>query len=142
MTALTALQDTLAAEHAALHLYGVYGGRVSRSAEPALAEAVVTGYRDHRARRDHLQLVVRALGADPVAAAPTYELPHRLTTPAQVARAARSTEQSCAERYAALVANTVGDDRRWAVGALTASALLQLDLGGRPDHFPGASELG
>ena len=141
-TLVSALQATLAAEHAALHLYGVFGGRTSQSAQPALYDAVTTGYRTHRARRDHLQLAVRDLGAEPVPAAPTYELPRRLTTAAQVTTAARDTEAACAETYAALVANTVGDRRRWAVAALTESSLLRLRLGGSPEHFPGAPVLG
>jgi hypothetical protein len=142
MTTLDSLQDTLAAEHAALHLYGVFGGRTSQSAEPSLFEAVTTGFTTHRTRRDELELAVRDLGAEPVAAAATYALPGPLTAPRQVAGAALQVERACAESYAALVANTVDDQRRWAVDALTACALLQLRLGGRPEAFPGAPELG
>ena len=34
MSTLDALQATLPAEHAALHLYGLYGGRTSQAAAP------------------------------------------------------------------------------------------------------------
>ena len=40
MSTLEALQATLAAEHAALYLYGLYGGRTSQSTDPALFEAL------------------------------------------------------------------------------------------------------
>ena len=53
-----------------------------------------------------------------------------------------STEQACAETYAALVAQTSGRQRRWGATALTETAVLQLRLGGRPEDFPGAPELG
>lgn len=142
MSTLEALQATLSAEHAALHLYGLYGGRTSQSSDPALFEALQDGYRAHRARRDQLRLVVAELGADPVAAAAAYDEPEGLRGARRVARAALLTEQACAEAYAALVAETAGPRRRWAATALTDSALLQLRLGGRPSAFPGAPELG
>jgi hypothetical protein len=142
VTALDALQTTLAAEHAALHLYGVYGGRTSQSADPGLYAAVTTGYRDHRARRDQLRLTIADLGADPVAAAATYDLPPGLTGARRISRAALATERACAERYAALVAQTVAGQRRWAAGALIEVATQELRVGGRPETFPGAPELG
>lgn len=142
MTALEALQATLSAEHAALHLYGLYGGRTSQSSDPALFAALQDGYRQHRARRDRLRLVIADLGADPVAAGAAYDEPSGLRSATRVAREALLTEQGCAETYAALVARTAGPQRRWAATALTESALLQLRLGGRPEAFPGAPELG
>jgi hypothetical protein len=142
VTAVPALQDTLAAEHAALHLYGVFGARTSQSAEPALYDTVTEGYLTHRRRRDELQLALDDLGAEPVAAAPGYALPGRVVSAQEVARAALETERRCAEAYAALVAHTVADQRRWAVVALSDCALLQLRLGGQPEAFPGAPELG
>jgi hypothetical protein len=142
MTAVDALQATLSAEHAALHLYGLYGGRTSQSADPALFEALQDGYRVHRARRDQLRLMVSDLGAEPVAAGAAYDEPAGLRGPARVAREALGTERACAETYAALVAQTAGRQRRWGATALTESALLQLRLGGRPEDFPGAPELG
>lgn len=142
MTALDALQTALAAEHAALHLYGVYGARTSRSAEPALYDAVSSGYREHRARRDQLRLRIADEGADPVAAAATYDVPPGLTGARRISRAALATERACAETYAALVARTVGSQRRWAAGALIAVATQELRVGGEPEAFPGAPELG
>lgn len=142
MTALEALQATLSGEHAALHLYGLYGGRTSQSADPALFAALQDGYRVHRARRDQLRLMVADLGAEPVAAGAAYEEPAGLRGASSVARAALLTERACAETYAALVAQTVGRQRRWGATALTEAALQQLRLGGVPEAFPGAPELG
>ena len=69
MTALPALQRTLAAEHAAVHVYGVLGAQTSSSSTPALFAAVSSAYAEHRSRRDLLTRAVTDLGATPVAAA-------------------------------------------------------------------------
>jgi len=138
MTTLSALQTTLAAEHAAVYLYGVLGGRTSAAATPGLLETVTAAYTEHRSRRDLLVRTITDLDATPVAAEPVYALPSALTNPAQVRRAGRELEQSCAATYAFLVANTAGTQRRWAIGALNEAAVRSLDLGGRPEDFPGA----
>jgi hypothetical protein len=142
VSTLEALQATLTAEHAALHLYGLYGGRTSQSTAPALFEALQDGYRAHRGRRDQLRLMISDLGAVPVAAGAAYDEPEGLRSPARVAAAALGTERACAETYTALVAETAGRQRRWALTALVEAAQLQLRLGGRPEAFPGAPELG
>ncbi len=54
MSETDALQTTLAAEHAAVYVYGVLGGRTSKSAEPATYAAISSAYDAHRARRDQL----------------------------------------------------------------------------------------
>jgi hypothetical protein len=140
MSVLDALQTTLAAEHAAVHLYGVLGARTSRSAAPAAYAAVVDAYATHRARRDALSRFVRDEGAEPVAAEPTYEIPPRLDTVEQVAAAALELERRCADTYAWLVANAAGSRRRWAVTALTDAAVRGLTFRGSPEIFPGAGE--
>ena len=55
--------------------------------------------------------------------------------------AARDLERAGAETYAWLVANTVGPERRWAVQALTSTAVRVLTFRGSPEIFPGADEL-
>jgi len=137
MTALEALQATLAGEHAALYVYGSLGARTSASAAPTLYAALRAGYDVHRAQRDRLNRVVRDLGADPVAAAAAYDLPDPLASEFDVRRAAQDLEQRCAVGYAELVAQTVGIDRRWAIGALTGAAVRRLAVGGDPEPFPG-----
>ena len=137
MSTLEAIQETLAGEHAALWLYGVCGGRASESAEPALYAALRSGYDVHRAQRDQLVRTVRDLAAEPVPAAVAYAVPAPLSSPADLRRAAAEVEDRCAATYASLVARSVGDQRRWAVSALTAAALRSLTLGRTPEDLPG-----
>jgi hypothetical protein len=139
-TVLAALQATLAAEHAAVFVYGALGGRTSRSASPDLYAAVEAAYTAHRARRDLLTREIADLDAHPVAAEPAYELPQRLATAGQVTRAALDLERSCAATYAYLVASTTEDQRRWAITALNETAVRELVFRGTPETFPGADE--
>lgn len=137
MTENDALQSTLEAEHAAVYVYAALVGR----GDTALAAALWAAYREHRDRRDELTALLRDAGEEPVAAAPAYQLPARLDTPARVRRAAVAAERAGAEAYAALVAAGTGDLRSWGVSALTASAVRELTLGAAPTAFPGAPEL-
>lgn len=137
MTETDALQSTLEAEHAAVYVYAVLVGR----GDTALAAPLWAAYREHRDRRDELTAMLRDTGQEPVAAAPAYELPARLDTPARVRRAAVAAERAGAEAYAALVAAATGELRSWGVSALTASAVRELTLGAAPTAFPGAPEL-
>ena len=141
MTALDALQTTLAGEHAAVYVCGALGGRTSQSATPVLYAALGTAYAAHRSQRDQLTATVRDLGGDPVAADVAYDVPAPLDTPDDVAAAAAELEHRCATTYAALVAQTVGDQRRWAIVALTSAAVRRTGLAGDPDVFPGAADL-
>ena len=140
MTSLRALQTTLAAEHAAVFVYGALGGRASRTAAPQLLAAVDAAYDAHRARRDLLTREITDAGARPVAAEASYELPRALGTAAQVARAALATERACAATYAYLVASTTAEQRRWAIGALNEAAVRELAFRGTPETFPGRDE--
>lgn len=142
MTTVDALQTALAAEHAALYVYGALGARTSESATPVLFAEISDGYATHRAWRDLLTRRLVDEGAEPTAAAATYELPPPATTAAGVARAALRVERVCAQTYAFVVAGTVAADRRWAVEALTRTAVRETVLGGVPETFPGAPELG
>ena len=142
MSGTEALQQALVAEHAAYYVYGVLGGRVSRSLTPTLADALATAYLDHGRRRDELEDLVRGEGATPVAAAPAYDVPRALGTPARLTATALRVERACATSYAALVAAVTGDTRRWAVQSLTATALSEIRFDGAAEAFPGAPELG
>ncbi len=139
MSEIEALQTALAAEHAAVWVYGALGGRTSRSATPELAAAVTAAYDAHRARRDRLSAALVDLDADPVAAEPAYELP-RLGDPDQVTRAALEVERACARTYAYVVASTVSEQRRSAIGALNEAAVRELVFRGTPEMFPGRDE--
>lgn len=137
MTGVDALQGALAAEHAAFYVYGALGARTSASGTPDLYAAISDAYAAHRSRRDRLDTMVRDAGGTPVASEVAYELPARLADPAQVAAAAREIEERTAATYAWLVANTVGETRRWAGTALTESAVRALTFRGSPEIFPG-----
>ena len=141
VSALDALQTTLAGEHAALYLYGVFGGRTSQATAATLSAALRQGYDVHRGQRDRLTRSVRDLGSEPVAAAVAYALPTTLATEVDVQRHALEIERRCAATYAALVAQSVGDLRRWAGVALAGAAVRQLGLGGDAQAFPGIDEL-
>ena len=138
--ALAALQGALAAEHAAVYVYGALGGRTSRSASAELFGAVSSAYSAHRARRDRLIALIAENGAEPVAAQAAYELSGPLVRPEEISRAALGLEQSCATTYAYLVAHTVADQRRWAVEVLNETAVRELAFRGTPETFPGAGE--
>jgi hypothetical protein len=142
MTALEALQRTLAAEHAALYVFGVLAGRAEVLGPSPLRASLSTAYDAHLARRTDLRAQVTAAGGDPVAAAPAYDLPRALTTPAQIASEALRVERACVATYAALVAATSGPDRAWAVAALAAGAISETTFGGAARPLPGLSATG
>ncbi|MFC7494856.1 MULTISPECIES: DUF4439 domain-containing protein [unclassified Nocardioides] len=140
MSEIDAKQTTLAAEHAAVFVLGTLGGRTSRSATPALYDAVSAAYAAHRARRDQLTAEIAEAGTDPVAAEPAYDVPPGADRADRIARVALDTERACATTYAWLVANSVDDTRRWAIRALNETAVRELAFRGTPEMFPGAGE--
>ncbi len=137
MTGIRALQATLAAEHAAVFVYGALGGQTSQSASPGLYADVTDAYLTHQQRRDELTTVIAKAGAEPVAAEPGYDLPADLSTPAAVEARALRLERACAATYAFLVASTQGAQRRWAIAALRDAAVRELAFGGSAEPLPG-----
>lgn len=139
MTPVQALQKALAAEHAAVHLYGLLGAQSSKSRQPTLFSRLTDAYEDHRTARDELTVLVSAKGADPVAAKVDYEAPGPTGTAGQIEKVARTIERRVTRTYGELVGNTAGSDRRWAISALDASAAREVAFGAAPDDFPGLS---
>ncbi len=137
LTPTQALQRALAAEHAAVHLYGVLGAQSSKSRQPALFGQLTDAYETHRATRDHLSAMISAKGGDPVAAKVDYRVPGPTSTAAKIQAVARTIERRVTRTYGELVENTAGTDRRWAIAALDASALRELGFGSEPSTFPG-----
>lgn len=135
-----ALQETLAAEHAAVAVHEVLGG-LAGSDGGSPAALVRTGYERHLQRRDHLRSRVAELGGQPVPAAAGYRVPAPNRRPATLLRLARRTEQRAAEHYAALVSRSNGPDRRWAARQLVEVAEHLLDLGADASAYPGLREL-
>lgn len=141
MSVEEALQTTLADEHAAVYTYGVLGARTSQAASPALFRALDTAYRRHRSRRDQLRLFVTDAGGLPVAAEPAYELGGRLLQPNAIESAALVVEEASTETLTALVAQSAGRVREWALTEVIWSATWSIELGGDPQTWPGAPEL-
>lgn len=141
MTPLGALQATLAAEHAAVYVYAVVGGRLSASAYPAAIRLVDDAYEVHLVRRDELRGAIAAGGHTPVPPAPAYEVGVQSRAAGPLLGAARVTEERCGAVYAHLVSASVGNRRRWAVTALTDAAVRALGFGASPSAYPGLPEL-
>jgi hypothetical protein len=141
MTPQETVQKTLAAEHAAVYLFGVIGARLSASAQAQLWQRVREAYTVHRGRRDQLVAMLRAVDADPVAAEVSYDLPTPARTPGQLERAALLVEERCAAVYADMVSHTARANRQWALDSLEDSAVRLLGFGGEAEPFPGIGEL-
>lgn len=139
-----ALQAVLAQEHAAVYGDGVLGARTSARQTPELLGQVTSAYAGHRARRDQLTGALRALGAEPAAAAASYRLATDPHTPREVRDGAARIEEDCATAYAGLVAATGVTGRgwrEWAGRRLEQSAVAAVRFGAAPSSFPGAPEL-
>ena len=133
-----ALQTALAAEHAAVFVYGALGGQTSQSTNP------------HAVRRGHRRLchAPRATGrpdrADrgrrPRAGGGRAGLrPARgpLDGRSPSADRALELERSCAATYAYVVGSTRDAQRKWAIEALLDAAVRELAFGGKPVRLPG-----
>ena len=140
MSPREALQTALAAEHAALHVYGALGASTSASASAGLFAELTASYAEHRARRDLLTARVLDQGGRPVAAEAVYELPDGLDSPDGVTRAALAVERRLEATYAWVVGQTSGADRQLAVTALTSGAVRALAYRGSPEIFPGMGD--
>jgi len=137
MSEVDALQTALAAEHAAVYVYGALGAQTSQSARPALFAALEAAYVVHRDRRDRLVSDLTSLDAVPVPAEPAYRLPADLDSAEVVTARARDLEAGCAATYAYCVGSTTGPYRQWAVAALTDAAVRGLGFGAEPEPLPG-----
>lgn len=133
---LQALQEALAAEHAAVYGYGVVGGRI-REGRRAEAKAA---YDSHRARRDALVRAVRGLGGTPVAAAAGYALPFPVPDSDAAVRLAADLEDRVAGVYADVVRATEGGRRSTAAEALREAAVRAVRWRGGSVAFPGLAE--
>jgi hypothetical protein len=141
VSAIGALQDCLAAEHAALYGYGVVGSVLSASRRPADKRYAAASYVAHRARRDSLANEIDRLGATPVAAEPVYATPFVVTDVADCHRLARRIERRTAAVYGFAIAETDGDVRRVLADGLTDAAVREVRWGGPVTAFPGAADL-
>lgn len=133
--AVGALQAALAAEHLAVHGYGVVGAQLSGSAKETASEH----WRAHRAHRDALAARLRDHAAEPVAAAPAYRLPVSATGPGSARRLAARLEDAALAAHVALAGTAEPALRRMAAQAMQDAAARAVRWrGGAPaDAFPG-----
>ena len=130
---VAALQNALAAEHAAVYGYGVAGAQLAGTGQSA-ARADWTA---HRVARDNLTTMLSQLGATPVAASPAYRLPFPVTSPQAAARLAATLEEGVTRAYLALVAVSNPALRTFAAQAMQTSAERALAWSGTTRAFPG-----
>ncbi|HUK73200.1 MAG TPA: ferritin-like domain-containing protein [Streptosporangiaceae bacterium] len=129
--AIEALQNALAAEHAAVYGYGVAGAHLTG---PQQAEAM-SAWNDHRARRDQLAAMLAAQGAIPAAAAAAYRLPFPVTSALAAAAFTAALEDGITRAYLGLVGLAASQDQ----SLRTFGALAMQDAAVRAAQWLGAT---
>jgi hypothetical protein len=117
--AVDPLQRALAAEHAAVWVYGLVGAFLPAD----FAEGEKGGVAEHTRRRDLLQTVLAAAGATPVPPEAAYNPKKPVTDTPSAALVVATAEADCAATWLAVVNHT--DDaslRKMALHALVAAA--------------------
>lgn len=130
-----ALQDALAAEHAALYVIETLGARTAFDSD--LRDRLGHLADRHRARREALIALLLAADTAPVGPASSYEVPTDLVTPAAITARIGEVEEDLLPSYAALVAAGEGGLRRWALGLWRTSAEQAVRYGRPPAALPG-----
>jgi len=133
--AVDALQDALAAEHAAAYGYGTLGAWLTGGALARAHEA----HDAHRRRRDRLDQFLRRAGAEPAVAAPAYRLPFTISSGERARRLAVGIEDGVADAYGWLVAaaDRGSSLRTDAAGWLTEAAVRAASWRGASRALPG-----
>ena len=128
-----ALQEALAAAHAAVWGYGVVG-----AALPAEARAsAVAAERAHQDLRDQLAELLTTRSVDPVAAEAAYTMPFPVLSPIDAAALAVSLEDGTSATWTwVLDQATERSTRELAVAALTAAELRAVGWRGQAGRTP------
>ena len=129
-----ALQTALTAEHAAVYGYGVAGAYLTGSTQAA---AAMNDWVAHQVARDHLEAVLRSLGAQPAAAAVAYQLPAPVRNVSEAVALAVVLEERIATAYLGLVALSNDSIRDYGARQVQASALRAAAWRGGTVAFPG-----
>ncbi|MGY1812191.1 ferritin-like domain-containing protein [Blastococcus sp. SYSU D00820] len=103
-----ALQEALAAEHAAVWGYGVVGAALP----PADRDAAVTAENAHRDVRDRVAGLLDGRGADPVATEAGYALPFPVLSPVDAAALAVVLEDGTSAAWVRVLDRSVASDVR------------------------------
>jgi ferritin-like protein len=116
-----ALQGALAAEHAAIWVYGVVEAFVSGTLDGQLEQAATA----HQAQRDATERVLIDAGALPVPPEPGYLTPEPITDAASALRLAITAESDAAAAWRSVVERSPADPglRGAALDALTGAAV-------------------
>lgn len=138
-----ALCDALAIEHSTIYGYGI----VSAMTPPSVNDMVVEALSQHRQRRDDVIAMLSARKVNAPVAAPGYQLPLLVASPADAVRLAVRMENDGATAWRAVVEHAeTADDRAFASTALIQSAVMGARwnrvLGAWPitTSFPGGNE--
>jgi Domain of unknown function (DUF4439) len=128
-----ALQSALTAEHAAVYGYGVVGAYLTGGMQATATSDWVA----HQVARDRLEALLRSFGAQPTAAAVSYELPMTVRNSSQAAALAVVLEERIATAYLGLVAVSDTTVREFGALQVRASALRAAAWRGSTVPFPG-----
>jgi hypothetical protein len=130
---VAALQAALAAENAAIFGYGMAGAFMTWARQPT-----ATAYwNDHRSARDSLTAMLRARGAQPVAAQAAYRLPFTVRTAAGAIALAVYLEDGVTTAYLGVVAVSDAATRRFGALAMQQCAVRAACWRGATVAFPG-----
>ena len=118
---VAALQGALAAEHAAVWVYGVAGAFMPATLARRLDEATTA----HQARRDATERMLMDAGVPPVPPEPGYLSPEPVTDAASALRLVITAETDAAAAWRSVVERSPADPdvRGAALEALTAAAV-------------------
>jgi hypothetical protein len=130
---VSALTAALAAEQAAVYGYGVAGAHLAGAQQAAAARDWVA----HQVARDDLEAMLRSLGAEPVPAAPAYQLPAAVLTAHDAVTLAVALEDRTATAYLGVVAVSAPAIRHFGALRLRATALRAAFWRGTTVAFPG-----
>jgi len=133
--ALAALQNALAAEHAASYGYGVVGARLPQGSVAQTAAG--NDWVAHLRARDRLTALIRAHGAQPAPPAVAYHLPFPVNSTAQARALAATIEDRVAAAYLGLVAVPDAELRSLGAEQVKTAALRAESWRGSTQAFPG-----
>ncbi len=138
-----ALYDAAATEHATIYGYGIVSAHTTPDLNALVSKAIAT----HRAQREKAIQVLTSREVTPPLPAAGYQLPMPVTNPTDAANLAVRMENDMAVAWRAVLEQAAsGEDRTFAVTALTQSAILAarwkraLRVWPVTQAFPGGSE--
>lgn len=138
-----ALCDALSVEHSTIYGYGI----VSALSPPGVNNLVVEALLQHRQRRDDVIAMLSARKVTAPVAAPGYQLPMLVGSPADAARLAVRMESDGQTAWRAVIEHAeTADDRAFAATALSQGTVLAarwnrvLNAWPITTSFPGGNE--